>query len=126
MAVQIQMRGMLLAIGGLSLVDLAVTLAYMTTLGMYEANPIARLLAATASPVVAIVLFKVLTVGMSLWLFHRLRRFASARAMALVMVAVLVCVTVQWVRYGRAANEFDWMIASAPVAASEPGWVRLD
>lgn len=139
MAAKEHMRGLLLAIGGLSLVDLAVTLTYMKTMGLYEANPIVRLLAASASPVFAIVLFKCATVAVAIALLHRLRRFTSARVMAAAMVAVLVWVSVQWVRYGAVTAEVPCMTASAetilgpggpgtaePGPGPGPGWVRLD
>src|SRR5262245_29041903 len=120
---QRHMRELLLALAGLSLVDLVVTLTYMKTLGMYEANPLARLLAQTAAPALAIAVFKVASAGTGILLFYLLRRHASARAMALVMVAVLAWVTLQWARYGAAAGDLPCVAAAAPPDA---GWVQLD
>ncbi len=113
---------LLVAIAGLSAVDLIVTLYYMNTVGMFEANPIVRHLAQCAHPAWAIALFKALSVMASVTPVSVLRQRATAELGAWAMVGVLVWVTVQWACYALTIDAQ----ALAEVGPLDPAWVRLD
>ena len=119
-------RGMARLLTGiivLSLVDLGVTLGYMKTVGMYEANPLVQSLTRCAYPAAAIVLLKLVCTGVSVGILHWLRDTGSARLVAWLLLGVLTWLMVHWVRYGVVIS------AIGPVSlegvTGTTGWVSL-
>ena len=119
-----RVRRLLLVIAGLSVVDLFVTLFYMKTVGMYEANPIVHALAESAHPVAAIALFKLASLAIGVGLLYGFRRRTTAYIGAWLMVGVLTWLTVQWARYGFVMADLDLMTLVSFTDA-DPDWVRL-
>lgn len=119
-----RMTMLLGAIVALSAVDLVATLHYMGSVGMYESNPLVRLLAESASPYVSISSFKALTVLIGGTLLYRLRHRATAQLAALVVLGVLVWLTVQWARYGVVMADVDPVLL-ARAARTDGFWVQL-
>jgi hypothetical protein len=110
-------------IAGLSAVDLVMTLGFMTTIGMFEMNPIVHALTRTPCPAAAIALFKTLTTALALTVLYALRRRRSAVVAARLMACVLAWLTVQWVRYGTVMSDLD--AATLVEVARETNWVVL-
>jgi len=103
----------------MQVMDLALTLTFMTTAGMEELNPIALRIAQDLGSL-GLVTFKLgcmaVMAGGLLWVRHR----ASAELGAWVCVAVLTMLCVHWVdQIGMVASEL------APVPAEGERWVRL-
>lgn len=104
---------LLAVIVGLSLLDLVVTLGYMTSTGMYESNPIVRWLVATTESPLAIVGWKALTVGFSVGVLHRLRDHRLAEGAAWGLAVVLAWLTVQWFLYAHAMSGIDPVVLAS-------------
>jgi hypothetical protein len=109
----------------LSLADLLATLWCMSTVGMYEANPLVRYLAACPYPGLAIGTFKLASVAVSVGLVLPLRRRAAALLGAWIMVAVLAWLTIQWARYGAVMGDPEMLVA-AEMVVFDQGWVQLN
>lgn len=118
------MSRLLMAIALLSFVDLLVTLWFMKTTGMHEANPVVRGLALTHGAA-AVAIFKGVTVAVALTPLYALRRRATAHVAAWVMVATLTWLTVQWARYGEVVSDQGYALAMAEIATGSD-WVKLD
>ncbi len=86
------------AIAAMSVVDLYMTLLYLTHTGMSEANPLARLIISYQSPAVLGV-WKALTVSLCVGILYLIRERRSAELGAWVGVAVLGWLMVHWARY---------------------------
>ncbi len=117
------MPRLLMAITVLSLVDLGVTLGFMTTVGMYEANPLVSLLTRCAYPAAAIVLLKLVSTGVSVGILHWLRDTGSARLVAWLLLGVLAWLMVHWVRYSVVVSAVGPIGLENVTGAN--GWVSL-
>jgi len=91
---------MLLAIVALSLADLVMTLEHMTGPGMYESNPLARLVLQSGSPS-TLAMFKTLTLLLGVWLLWRTRRSVAAEIGAALCVVVLTWLMFRWQGYSE-------------------------
>lgn len=107
----------------LSVTDLIITLTYLQTIGMSEANPIARLVMSYNSPSVLIA-WKLATIALTSLIFFVGRRKRVAELGCWVCVAVLVWLTVRWETY---AHEVSKVTPVIHVLASGdcPGWVSM-
>lgn len=92
--------GLTIAIALMSLVDLYITLLYVRSVGMGEANPLARWVIEHFSPAVLIT-WKLLTIAIACSIFGIARRTRAAEIGAWVSCAVLVWLTVRWTDYSR-------------------------
>ena len=106
----------------LSVADLIITLGFMGTVGMLEANPIVVHVARWTGSIAAIALCKCLSVSIAVLLLHALRRHPQAELGAWVAVIVLIWLSVQWVRYAGTVAELD-LAAMMRFNASDPAWV---
>jgi hypothetical protein len=104
-------------------VDLVVTLSYMKTTGMYEANPVVTLLTQCACPALAIALLKLVSTSVSVGILHWLRHTGSARLVAWLLLGVLSWLMVHWVRYSLVASALG--PSSLQNLAGATGWVSL-
>jgi hypothetical protein len=119
-----RVRLLLDAVVLLSAFDLALTLRTMLTTGMFEANPLVRLLCEHPCPVLAIAGFKACSTIVATALIHRLRRHVQAEVGAWLMVLILAWVSVQWRQYALATCGADAETLAA-VASFDPSWVAL-
>ncbi|MEQ8769065.1 MAG: DUF5658 family protein [Phycisphaerales bacterium] len=112
----------------LSGIDLYLTLLYASTVGMAEANPLARALLQTGSPT-DIALWKFATVGMCGGLLWLTRRARTAELGAWLGVAVLVWLMIHWCRFAQETHHmvtvamavnYDWD------ASVDHRWVRFE
>jgi hypothetical protein len=109
------------AIAVLSGADLYITLLYLGSVGMSEANPVARWIMATSSTGF-LVWWKSLSVGLACMIFWATRRHRSSEAAAWVCCAVLVWLTVRWTAYSHEVANLTPVIGT--VSLIEDGrWV---
>lgn len=102
----------------LGLTDLGVTLHYMTTTGMCEANQIARI-AALGGPW-GLIGLKLSSISVFASLLYGCRRRPSAEIGAWAAVAVMTGVMAMWVDYALVVNDAALIEGACPNA-----WVRL-
>jgi len=105
----------------LSIGDLIMTLTYLTSVGMAEGNPIARLVMSYRSPWYLVVWKAAsLTSACGILFIHRHRRAAEIGAW--ICALVLVWLTFRWSAY---IGEVQMGPAAAAAAQSDPSWVTL-
>jgi hypothetical protein len=112
-----------IAIALLSLADLHITMLYLRTVGMGEANPIARFVMEHGSETLLIA-WKCASVSVACLVFFQCRRHRVAELAAWFALAVLVWLLVRWMGY---ADEV-WRLTPALHTLSEVDsalWVRL-
>jgi hypothetical protein len=115
---------LLAGVAALSAGDLAVTLAYMQSMGMFEHNPIVRHLVRATGSAWPIVLYKCVTVLCAIGLLYPLRRRAQAEAAAWLGFAVLAGVSLLWWCYAREMADLD-LAGLGSIARLDANWVRL-
>jgi len=116
---------LILAIGLMSFADLVITLTYMRSVGMIEANPIARLMLEIGS-IDQLVRYKLFTMSLSCGVLYLLRRHARAEHGAWVCVALLFALTIHWVRYNDKVVDYSndiHVISQSP--EDVPYWVHI-
>ena len=89
---------LLCAIVLLSLADLQMTYVHLTTIGLGEANPVARLVMSAESPALLIA-WKLASVGLACGIFYLGRRRPLAEIAAWFCVLVLVWLMLRWGAY---------------------------
>lgn len=124
-------RRVILLIAAMSImgiVDLMLTLTYMRSTGMYEANPIARTIA-TMGAGEHLIAFKLITMfvsGFALYLGRHSRRGECA---AWACAGLLVVLMFHWANYAREAtlmtNELFILAEYGEELDSSTAWVRL-
>ncbi len=85
----------------LSLADLVITLLYLKSRGMMEANPVAAWIIAHTGSGVLLTAYKVLTVAICVGLLFRLRRHVEGEIGAWCAVLILAVVSFHWYQYAR-------------------------
>lgn len=114
---------LVVAIAAMSLVDLYLTLLFLTHTGMSEANPLARAMIAYQSPAI-LAAWKTMTVVLcgGILIFMRSRR--SAELGAWVGAIVLGLLMAHWTRYIDHKGSFtqEMQLVSAEI---DPSFVRL-
>ncbi len=93
----------------LSLADLYLTLLYLRTVGMGEANPLAHLILQYCS-VEALAAWKILTVLLATVILLALRRVRCAEVAAWGCAIGLCVLTVHWYRYSRDVSQLTPVI----------------
>jgi hypothetical protein len=89
---------LIFAIAVLSIADLHMTLVHLTSIGMSEGNPIARIVMSTQSPGVLIA-WKLTSVGAACLAFYAGRRTLVGEVAAWFCCGVLVWLTFRWGQY---------------------------
>ncbi len=114
---------LLIAVVLMSLADLAITLVWVTDIGLAESNPLARWVIAQGSPVLLSV-WKLITIVPAVLVFAALRDKPVAEFGAVLAFAVLAVVTMHW--YGYHAGLED-LHAALPAfeAGVDPRWIAL-
>ena len=105
----------------LSLIDLYLTLLFVTHTGMSESNPIARLLLRHGS-LASVAAFKLGTVGLSSFILFRARRRGSAEAAAVVCAVAMALLTAHWMAFSHE----QLRMAQHPTLAGLDEFLRSD
>ena len=107
----------------LSLADLYITLVYLHSGGMGEANPVARWIMMHGSPVL-LILWKFFTVGLAAAILYATRRTRTAEFGAWVCVLMLTWLTIRWASY---SDEIKNMTPTMHVLAEhdQARWVTM-
>lgn len=111
------------AIAAMSVVDLYLTLLYLTNTGMSEANPVARAIIAYQSPAVLGV-WKALTVALCVGILYLIRERRSAELGAWIGALVLGWLMVHWARYADYKKDLspEFFLVGAEI---DPEFVRI-
>ena len=110
----------------LGLADLAMTMTYLLHVGMFESNPVARLVINSGSPAVVIG-FKLGTMLVTSWIVLANRRRWQAELVAWLSVVVLTSLFVHWIgyiEYAEVTTSAISIVAADPSYASGE-WVSL-
>jgi hypothetical protein len=119
----------LLIFGALAMgvADLLCTLAYMTSVGMVEMNPIARHMIRVGGAD-QLIMFKLFTMALSAGIIYLIRRHPRAELCAWVSFAIMLCLTIHWVQYNRLVptltSEFS-LLACHSEAGNIDEWVTI-
>lgn len=110
----------------MGLADLGITMTYLTSVGMYESNPVARFIIGLGSPTI-VVAFKLGTMLVTSWIVLAQRRRWQAELVAWFSVVVLGLLTVHWLNYLDFAEARHDVLATVAYDPSyAPGsWVSL-
>jgi hypothetical protein len=116
---------LLIGIIVLSVADLVMTLSYLRTIGMTEANPIAVLVIESTRSALSLTCFKLLTVLVTVLALYRIRGFRTGEVGAWIAVAVLTLLVAQWHIYSSHFAEPE-NIGLAVAGAYDDVWMRLE
>ncbi|MEQ8844185.1 MAG: DUF5658 family protein [Phycisphaerales bacterium] len=111
------------AIAFLSLADLAMTLDHMVGPGMYESNPLARLILQWGSPA-SLAMFKCMTLLLGSWLLWRTRKSLASEIGAIVCMVVLTWLMVRWGHYSAQMAELTPHLAEIQTYHNDT-WVAI-
>ncbi|MEO1008797.1 MAG: DUF5658 family protein [Planctomycetota bacterium] len=89
---------LLLAIVAMSIADLVMTIEHMVGPGMYESNPLARMILEFGTPT-TLAMFKAMTTLIGLWLLWKTRRSKAGEIGAIICLVVLTWLMVRWKVY---------------------------
>jgi len=111
------------AIVFMSLGDLYMTLVHLSTIGMGEANPIARYVIGFNSPAL-LAGWKLSSVFLACLIFARFRTRVSTEAACWLCTGVLVVLTLMWINY---SSEIATLTCSLPAIsqAEYTAWVYM-
>lgn len=118
-----RMAALLTAIAALNVFDLAATVLFMCTIGMFESNPLVVQLAKVTGSAEAIALFKIATASTGITILYRVRDRFQAEVASWLLVLILLFVCGRWVAYSVHALELAEYAAST---ASDPSWVLFE
>jgi hypothetical protein len=108
----------------MSLGDLYMTLAYLKSVGMDEVNPLARLVISYGCPG-ALAAWKVLTLGLGMFIIFRLRRTRGGELGAWCCFAMLLALTLHWTDYNHAVAGMTPEVTSL-VSSGDPTWITIN
>jgi len=107
--------------------DLACTLAYATSIGMVELNPIARHMVQIGGAE-QLVLYKLFTMALSSGCIYLIRRNPKAEWCAWFCFAVMLWLTIHWVQYNNIApslaGDFSILACHADITSTD-GWIAI-
>jgi uncharacterized BrkB/YihY/UPF0761 family membrane protein len=114
---------LLLATCLMCLADLALTLTFVTTTGMLEANPLARSVMEHNSPGLVVV-WKLATMVLGLGILYWIRRNKWAEVGSWVCFAVMAALSIHWFTYTgvMASPESEY---AAMAAADDPRFISI-
>ncbi len=115
------------AMFAMGLIDLMFTVTYIRSIGMYEANPIARHIVLNGS-IGALVAFKLVTMAISCGAIYYARRVWKAEVAAWLCAVLLGSLMVHWVNYAHRVESlgYEFVLLMQNEELAGPGWVRLD
>jgi len=97
---------LLVATAIMCMVDLALTLTYVTSVGMVEVNPVARAVMALGSPA-AVALWKIALTAFSVGVLFRFRATRTAEIGAWAGALVMLCLSLHWARYVASLTDYS-------------------
>jgi hypothetical protein len=103
--------------------DLALTMTYVTSMGMVESNPIARAVMTGHSPQFVIA-WKLATMALGLGILFWARRTRGAEIAAWLCFLVMVGLCVHWLLFAMAVSDLPLQYAEFS-AADDPRWVSM-
>ncbi len=86
---------------GLSLADLALTLSYLTSVGMSEGNPIALWLLETTQSIWPLAVYKCITVAVCVILLYKTRFKREGELATWSAFFIMMALTIWWNQYSR-------------------------
>ncbi len=113
-----------MALAVMSFFDLVLTMTYLTNAGLLESNPVARLLIESGGHA-SVVLWKVLTVALSVFIFYVARKRLSGELGAVLCCAVLAWLMVRWHAYTDEAHTITGVITQQDTVSGYD-WVSLN
>lgn len=119
----IRVSALIFATIAMSMGDLYMTLAYLRTSGMDEANPLARLVISYGCPW-ALSAWKALTLGLGMFILFSLRRTRGGELGAWCCFAMLLALTLHWSDYNRDVTDLTMGVTSL-AASGDPAWVTI-
>ena len=111
-------------IGVMSIVDLYLTLLYVTNTGMMEMNPFARAMMEYQSPAI-LSLWKAATLVLNLGILLMIRTKRSAEIGAWIEFCVLGWLMIHWVGFIEFADESPTRIVEA-ADPLDPSWIMME
>lgn len=116
---------LLLGIVLLSAGDLVATITHLQTIGMVEANPIARWLIDTTRSPWALAVYKIASVSICVTLLYRLRHHAQGEIAAWTGALILMALVVYWGIYAEAAVQAHTLVFVHYPEARPDHWIIL-
>ena len=114
---------LVLATATLGLLDLAFTLTFMRSIGMFELNPLARIMIGIGGAG-QLIRFKLLTIVLSSGLLYLIRRRRGAELCAWISLIALILLSLHWVRYTHTTEELGaGLLADASIL--DHRWVLI-
>ena len=92
---------LLIGIVAISIVDLVLTITYLTSVGMSEGNPIALWLLRLTNSVWPLAVYKIITVAICVTLLYRTRFRRESELAAWCAMLILCALAVWWNQYTR-------------------------
>jgi hypothetical protein len=115
---------MIVCIVAMSMADLYMTLTHVTTIGMGEANPIARLVMSYNSPAL-LAFWKCACVAVTCLILFKARHRPIAELAAWISIVILTALTVHWIRYSNEAASMTSDMAIIAQTELPTNWVRM-
>lgn len=105
---------LLVAVTAMAMGDLAMTLTWLNSVGMLEANPLARLVMGLSSPW-AVVLWRGLSLILGLFILYRLRRRPHAEVGAWICFVAMGLLSAHWLSVNASAATLTSDYADASI-----------
>jgi hypothetical protein len=100
------------------------TLVHLRSIGMAEANPLARSVIAYNSAS-ALIAWKVSTVGLAVAILIYARHRRTTEIAALFCCCVLLWLTFRWAHYNSQISEITSELNYAATSTEDPSWVAI-
>lgn len=113
-----RLLGVLLAIAVMAYADLDMTLAYATSVGMGEGNPVARAVMGAKSATL-VVGYKVACTLTGIFLLYRLRKSRVSEPAAWVVMLIMAWLMVRWTHYTSGIAESPALYVGAASAPAD-------
>jgi hypothetical protein len=114
---------LLVATALMCLGDLALTLTYVTSMGMAETNPIARAVMSHNSPAF-VVIWKLATMAIGLGILFWARRTKGAEVATWLCFLIMCALCVHWFSFAMTVSDMPSEYA-AMAAIDDPQWVSM-
>ncbi len=114
---------LLAAVLVMGLADLEMTLAYATTVGFAEANPVARWVMNVGS-VRYLAVFKLTTMSIGLGILYWARKTPHGEVGAWACFLAMAWLSVHWHAYNRGVSEMTHIVSDL-ADADDPRWVTM-
>lgn len=112
------------AIAAMSLADLSMTMTYLRSVGMGEANPLARYVMSLQSPGL-LAAWKCVSVAAACVIFVWARKRWTTEAACWGCVFVLTALCIRWIHYSHEATALTPNLQTV-LESDTSGWVTLD